>query len=542
MANPFDRFDQQEASGNPFDRFDSTAKPESKKEALAWSDVPGKAAKNLLPSAGNFLSGIGQAIAHPVDTALSVGNIGYGAIRGAVPDSVGKLMDRIDGTANNPQVAAVTGNAREQTGQAGQFFKDRYGSAEGIKNTLATDPVGAASDLSTVLTGGAALAGKLPALAGVARRVGAVGDMVNPVSMAAKGVSKAAPVVGNATAGLIGGLGTHTGAESIKAAYGAGKRGGTTAETFADNMRGNVSMTDVLDDAKANIEAMGRAKSEAYRQNMSAVRSDNAVLSFDGIDNAVADAFKTATFKGQVKNTKAAQVQQDIASAIDEWKALDPTEFHTPEGLDALKQRIGGIVESVPFEQKTARLVGDKVYHAIKAEIIKQAPVYADTMKAYSEATDQIREIERALSLGKKASVDTAMRKLQSLTRNNVNTNYGNRLSLARELERQGGRELMPALAGQALSSWTPRGLGGAVAGGLGMGGYALGGMGAAIPALAVQSPRLMGEAALGAGRVAGGVEWGAGRVGGLLDQAGLDPSVTANILFQMGRLPPPSQ
>ena len=82
-------------------------------------------------------------------------------------------------------------------------------------------------------------------------------------------------------------------------------------------------------------------------------------------------------------------------------------------------------------------------------------------MKDYSQGMDTISEIKRSLSLGEKASVDTGMRKLQSLMRNNVSTNYGNRLDLARALEAQGGQEIMPALAGQSLSSVAPRGLAG---------------------------------------------------------------------------------
>lgn len=552
MANPFDQFDQPAAGGNPFDRFDAPAKESAKPAAaLGWSDVPGQAVKNLLPSAGNFLSGIGHAIAHPLDTVGNVADIGAGALRNALP---ARLVSAIDSIDPNPASAQRASQAASATGQ---FFKDRYGSMEGVKNTLATDPVGAASDLSTVLTGGAGLLrlggkgvaaaanaagrtapGVANAMTSAADAVGKAGELTNPVAIASHAASIAGPALGNAAAHLVGGLGTHTGAESMKSAFDAGRRGGSTAKTLADNMRGNVPMTDVLDNAKADIAEMGRIKSEAYRQNMAAVNADKSVLSFDGIDNAVNDAFRTATFKGQVKNTKAAQVQQEIAAEVANWKSLDPAEFHTPEGLDALKQKIGGIVETVPFEQKTARMIGDKVYNAIKAEIVKQAPVYADTMKAYSEATDQIREIERALSLGKKASIDTAMRKLQSLTRNNVNTNYGNRLSLAQQLEQQGGREIMPALAGQALSSWTPRGLGGAVAAPSGIAGYSMGGPLVAAGVLAAQSPRLMGEAALGAGRVAGGVERAARPAMSLMDAAGLDPAITLNSLYQAGRLP----
>lgn len=502
----------------------------AKPKARAWSDVPLEALGNIPASAGNMVSSIAQAVMNPIDTVKGLADVGAGAVRNALPDGLVRAIDRLDGGSAAGQEMSRKASA------TGQFFKDRYGSVDGLKNTLATDPVGALADASTVLTGGAALAGKV-GLTGTGAALRTAGNAINPVGLAAKGGAKLARGLGNGAANVIGGLGTHTGAETIKQAFRSGREGGASSRAFTDNMRGNVPITDVLDDAKANIEAMGRAKSEAYRANMANVRGDNTVLAFDGIDSAVTDAFKTATFKGQVKNTKAAAVQQQIADEVNNWKALDPAEFHTPEGLDALKQKIGGIVESIPFEEKTARMVGSKVYNSIKTEITKQAPTYAKTMKAYSEATEQIREIERALSLGNKASVDTAMRKLQSLTRNNVNTNYGNRLRLAQEMEAQGGRSIMPALSGQALSSWTPRGLGGVAAGGLGMGGFALGGAPLAAGTLAVQSPRLMGEAAHAAGQAA---RVGAAPVraaGGLLDNLGIDPLDLSNLLYQSGNL-----
>lgn len=491
-----------------------------------WSDVPLEALKNVPSSAGNFLGGIYQAVRHPLDTAGNLLDLGAGALRAAVPQSIASAVDSID---PNPVAGQRAANAAAATGK---FFKDRYGSMEGLKNTLATDPIGAASDASALLSGGATLAGKIPALSGASSALRTASSAVNPLTLPTMAVKAAAPTVGNGVAALIGGLGTHTGAETIKQAFRSGKEGGQSAQMFKDNLRGNVPITDVLDSAKANIEAMGQAKSQAYRQGMATVSNDKSILDFNGIDQAVNDAFKVATFKGQVKNTKAAQVQQAIAEAVDQWKALDPAEYHTPEGLDALKQKIGGIADSIPYEEKTAGRVASGIYNAVKQEIVNQAPTYANTMKGYSEATEQIREIERALSLGRNASVDTAMRKLQSLTRNNVNTNYGNRLDLARQLEQQGGNQIMPALAGQALSSVTPRGLGGATAAGLGLGSFALGGPAAAIPALAFQSPRLMGEAAFATGQGARAVGNAANAAPALFDKE------LANYLYQAGRLP----
>jgi len=119
-------------------------------------------------------------------------------------------------------------------------------------------------------------------------------------------------------------------------------------------------------------------------------------------------------------------------------------------------------------------------------------------MKDYHEASDTIKEIEKALNLGNKSSADTAMRKLQSITRNNVSTNYGQRLNLAQQLEKEGGRPFINALSGQAMSSSTARGLAGAVENASTIAGIANPAFLAAIP---FQTPRLVGEALYAGGR-----------------------------------------
>jgi len=266
---------------------------------------------------------------------------------------------------------------------------------------------------------------------------------------------------------------------------------------------------------------------------MQGIKADKSILSLDKIGEEIAKSYGQVTFKGQVKNQKGAEVLQKISDAVGDWKELNPNEFHTPEGLDALKQVVGGIVESIPFEEKTARMVGSNIYNSIKGEISKQAPVYSKTMKNYADASDQIKEIERALSLGQKASADTSMRKLQSLMRNNVNTNYGQRLKLAQELEQKGGGQIMPALAGQALSSPTPRGLQSATTVPASMMGYGIGGAPLALAGLATGSPRLMGEASYYTGRAGGALSGSAGRLSDLANRLGVSPEIAANILYQ---------
>jgi hypothetical protein len=317
---------------------------------------------------------------------------------------------------------------------------------------------------------------------------------------------------GSAASNIFG-LSTGVGSEPLKQAL---KAGGTRNKAFLDNIRGDVPLTDVLDDAKSGLEAMRVAKSAQYRSGMVPIKGDKTTLNFADVDTAINDAWNVTSFKGQVKNPRGAAAVKEMQDAVDQWKQLDPAEFHTPEGMDALKQKIAGILEGITYPEKAARLAAGKVHSAIKATINKQAPAYAKVMKDYQAASEQITEIERALSMGpgNKFAADTAMRKLQSLMRNNVQTNYGNRLTLARSLEQQGGVELMPALSGQALNSWTPRSLSGQ----LGSAGTVLGSLmtGNVLPlaALPFQSPRLMGGAAYQLGRL-GGQQAGPGLLGG---------------------------
>jgi hypothetical protein len=173
--------------------------------------------------------------------------------------------------------------------------------------------------------------------------------------------------------------------------------------------------------------------------------------------------------------------------------------------LDALKQRVGAVLEGLdPAKEGQARKAVGDVYNSIKTQIGKQAPEYSRVMRDYSEASDLIREIEGTLSLGQKARADTAMRKLQSLMRNNVNTSYGFRGDLAQQLHAAGGQDIMPALAGQAMSDWMPRGIQRATAGSGGAGLALTGNIPAAVGLAAVSSPRLVGESAYLAGQGAG--------------------------------------
>ena len=455
-------------------------------QKLSGEEVLTGAVTNFPSSVGSMLGDIYQAVTSPVQTTKAVLDLGAGILQNALPE---RLV----------QAVGEDKASRDLASKVGQHYVERYGSVEGAKRALATDPAGVMADLSTVLTGGAMLPTRAaPALATAARAV-------DPLMLAARATGKAIDVTGSVAKPLLG-MQTGAGTEAISQAYKAGKVGGETSEMFKANMRGEVPQIEVLDAVKQNLSEMAEQRQTAYRTDMANISKDKSVLSFDGIDKAIDNAMNKVTYKGQIVNEEAFDKVVKAKAEIDAWKQLDPAEFHTPEGLDKLKQKVGSVLEKIPFEQKTSLTAVNEVYNGIKNEIKKQAPTYAKTMQAYSEATDLIREIERTLSQGKNASVDTQMRKLQSIMRNNVNTNFGQRLSLAQQLEQAGGKQMLPALAGQALNTYTPRGLQGASSIPTSLMAGSLFGNVAVPLSLATSSPRLMGEAAYGAGRVAKGL------------------------------------
>ncbi len=456
-------------------------------------DIASEALSNVPASALQFAKDITYPIFNPVETATALGKTVSGGVQKLIP-----------GEQENEQYAdAFIG-----------FFADRYGGVDNLKKTVATDPIGFLADASLVLSGGGALAARAPGVAGtVARTAGTVGKAIDPINRAVQGVKAVGRGAGEAAA-FTSGLATGVGGQSLKTAAQAGFKGGQAAEDFTANLRGKVPMEEIVADAKTALSSIREERGAAYRAGMGNIAKDATVLDFKPIENAVNKVNSVKTFKGQSLSPSTQKIREEITGAVEQWKGLNPKEFHTVEGLDALKQKIGDIRDATQ-PGTPERVVADQVYNSVKGQITKQAPEYAKVMDEYREASGLIKEMEKTLSLNDKASIDTQLRKLQSVVRNNANTNYGRRVALVELLQQQGATNILEKLAGQALSSAEPRGLarmlpaatitagGGSIAGAL----AGLVSPGLILPilgSLALQSPRLAGEAALMAGKAAG--------------------------------------
>ena len=131
--------------------------------------------ETIARSGKEFAEGIISAVTHPVQTAKSIYSLARGTIEKLIPGE----------QENEKTVDALV-----------DFYKERYGGLENIKETALTDPVGFAVDLSMVLgLGGGAIAkvGKVAKIGKVARagaKAAKAAQFVDPLALTMKGAGK----------------------------------------------------------------------------------------------------------------------------------------------------------------------------------------------------------------------------------------------------------------------------------------------------------------------------------------------------------------
>lgn len=439
----------------------------------------------------NTIGGLIEAVSSPLQTATSVMDVLAGGLYNATPEALRTLVNRFETDTEAQKRAVSVANA------VGGDYAKTYGSMSGLKKALQDDPFRVLGDISLLASGGATATTRIPA---ISSKLAKTATLTNPMTALLK-TAQVAPKAASAVTSNLLGFTTGVGPETVKTAFESGQRGATA---FKENIRGMVDKTDVLDQAKQALQNMRAAKSTSYQKGIGSTRTDTTKLDFAPIDEAF-EKIQSTLYEGNRLKVGADELKKvnEVADVLEEWRN-DPSS-HTAIGLDALKQRLDTVYPDSPSQRQAQRVIQatrQKVYQTI----VDQSPDYAKTMSDYERAITLEKEIERALSLGKEASADTALRKLTSLARNNVNANYGYRLDLAKALEEQGNADLLPAIAGQSMSSTLPRGLAPQIAGVAAIPSaiqsFASGITPMSLLAAPFMSPRLVGEAAYGAGDI----------------------------------------
>lgn len=307
------------------------------KQRRSFSDVPGEALANVGTSAANFYKGLLTAITNPVQTVSGVIDVGAGTLQNLLPKELVDLVNQID---NKPEAAKRAVNAANA---AGGVLKDRYGSVEALKNTLATDPVGAAADLSMLFTGGASATARIaPTTSKVLSAVGKYTNPLLPVTTAANyGLALSAKGAGNVVDAITGERAATRAGNIVRNALteeGRAPQNLAAAQNALANAPPNMTVRQALADVTSpQIQYLGQT-----------VESKTAPGRALSVQQAQ-EAERMARLQGVTPNLQSAEAMRGNVSGPLYTAATQPT---TAVNVLPLTQQIDGLLAANPGNAK----------------------------------------------------------------------------------------------------------------------------------------------------------------------------------------------
>lgn len=510
------------------------AKEQQRIEDRTWGEAGKEALVNIPKSALGIVKNVGSAILNPLDTLEGVADVvtGYGLnnnvfglgdkFQSNIQNSIQQIDKRIAQAQEKGNLKRVKELQETRAEFEGMFksytdksdsmtkmFKDRYGSWDATKNTLATDPAGLLLDVSGVsgaTRAGLNVAGKVNKIgqAGkIANSVGKFADTVNPISAVGKGTK----AVGNMAASVLDTATARVGSQAFKGALQAGAdsaqsfltRKQNPSKGFKEQMRGTGGYDDayIVEMAKAKVLEAQKAKNNKYAKEMGDISGTRVSGAFDELNKVIKDTKdKYAMSGGEVALPQVAKLIDDMDKVVQSFRKRP--KLHTIDGMDKLKQNLQGMVENLPLEARQLRAVGNTISRGVRTSIESANPRYKQIMSDYGNSANMINnDFGRTLSLTNKATIDSTLRKLTSVTRNTVNTNFGQRLKSVQSLDEYGEvGALIPQIIGNTFKGYAPRSIGLPTAGVGAAGAVATGvaSIGTAGAFLMAQSPRVIGE------------------------------------------------
>lgn len=364
--------------------------------------------------------------------------------------------------------------------------------AKPVANIATGAGIGYGADVTTKLADGA----ENPFEAGTGT---AIGTGLASIPYVGKALAKGGQEILGATTG--------TGAGTIKQFSKAITEGGEGAKVARDALRNNIEPQEIVDEARTAFGTIIKNRSDDYSSQLSKLKTKTNVIDHTPIiekfnkqldDFGVfSNADGTLNFSRSPGLGRYEKDLQAISKTLSEWGTRQGD--NTIAGVDKLKQVIDdfriGSSDSKKFDSFVTNLRSE-AKNIIRKDLTKNKDLktlltYDKMLGDFEKSTKDIREIQKALSLGDKASTDTAFRKLSTVLR----TNNEIRQKAVQELNEITGGTLIPKIAGQQLSEILPRGIARTL-GTVGAGAGVVGGVGI-LPMLklaAVSSPRVVGE------------------------------------------------
>ena len=453
---------------------------------------------NAPSSARQLLNDIITPILSPVQTAKDLTALGSSVINLIRP-----------GEQGNEDLAR----------KVGEFFKERYGGLENIKQTFATDPVGMLSDVSVLLTGGATLTAKAPQISSVLSKASKI---TSPIETAGGfAVGKAAQGTGEIVKSVSGVL-TGTGKGALDTAIQTGKNFGAAPygifatkqskqkqKDFIDALKGNISSEKIAVDLEKAVSDLKKSKNIDYQNALNKLDLQNVKIDPNKILNEVNDFIKKeATTGGTTRfgadtNNLIKNIQKELTEIV-----KNPAK-HTAADLHAIKFKIDDMLPKDASKQSFR--VNIEITDILDNNLKAVSPGYADMNKAYSVAKKLEQKLVKELGLGDKKNATKTINQLLSVLKDQNLTQYGARLDTLKTLDNITENNIFEKLAGTQLSNVVPAGLVGRQAMGVGiavpiaeslMTGSTLPTTSRVLPGLALTSPKFIGRVGNLAGRL----------------------------------------
>jgi hypothetical protein len=305
------------------------------------------------------------------------------------------------------------------------------------------------------------------------------------------------------------GAGTGVGGKTITEFQNAIAAGGERAKAARQALRGQISPEMIVSDAKDALGQIIKERGSEYESTLSKLQGKNNVIDhqpvIEAFNKMLEDYGVFANPDGTANFSRApglARYQKDLTQlshTLADWgtQAGD----NSIVGMDKLKQTIDdfriGSSDSRKFDSFVTELRNEakkSIFTTLENSGTsgkKLAAQYKSLLSDFSGKTDEIKEIQRQLSLGDKASTDTAFRKLTTVLR----TNNEMRKATIQRLNELTDGKLLGKIAGQQMNEIIPRGLVGRFAD-VGLAGKVLAGgaITKLLPMAFLTSPRAVAE------------------------------------------------
>lgn len=455
--------------------------------------------QNIIPSGKAAFQDFINALSDPIGTAESVRDIG-----------IGLYSVLTDG--DRPEEAVVEA--------LGEYYAERYGSVDAFKNSFRTDPVGVLLDVSSVLNpglGGAKAAGtgairlsdKLGAdktadllrkagdskLSKVARATLIASDVGSGAGIGK--VARATPAVVGEAVARAGGTVSGAGGDTPQRAFQIGRefkspfdnRGKRFTDTMLDrgslnvspeqfaadvdkaasNMRSQISGQYVagladIDMGGTNVSGRTQTTSVTPRLNMAPEIQTKVSLPpqfnrpfFSSTFSKIGEMKRQRdAAKGEGSNAEAFEVDTSEAIDLMDNDIVEFSKSPLPDKEAAFKLRQK--LDTYKFQPRSKEDGFRNELRRTLSDELKKDPKYKKLVEDFDEANKLADEIFSEFALGRDKNVSQKLRKLQTVTRNNVNTNFGRRIDLLNALNPEANYNFLDVATAQALRQDQPTG------------------------------------------------------------------------------------